>query len=615
MRRAGTCGTESLTPSIAGPRGPALPRAAGLGHIELRPRSRAQGLWLALAWLSLAGCQASRHPTPQGLIDRGEYSQAREIIHRSLPDDPGDRLYLLDRLKLGMVTLADGHPRAAEPTFQEVYDVLRTQGLNADRTVQSVVLYEGVKRWKGEPFEQALGLAYISVQQAALGRWDNARAAAGNSLFRLRDFRDEGERRAGRGLDPEALARRAAAREGVDEGYLDHGYAPRESDFAMGHLLSALASAQLGREDEASDHLRAASELNPRLRELAATLRARRYNALLVVSYGRGPRKQSFGRDDSRTRFVAVTRSGDEALLVRVAPSGSPPGARGFEDTPTLAFPIVCDVNTMARDHQWNSLEEVRRFKSLLGTGLLVGGIATTAAGAHVRSPEVALAGVAAAAVGALLKAGAQADTRHLDALPQRFYIAPLQLATGDRVQLQVAGDYGSRIVLCDIPAPAPGEAATLRYVRLLFAGTPPSWALEGRALYRNAHGGDGATGGELPLLLGGRDASAPIESTLLRAQQAGRLLDVTPPQFEQWHRDEGLAWGEDTQGSQPDRHVLEGGKSLTPPQAGTVGYARVFGRVWPAYRPTSASLRRVVDRLGANPATPNPATSLPTNR
>jgi hypothetical protein len=320
----------------------------------------------------------------------------------------------------------------------------------------------------------------------------------------------------------------------------------------------------------------------------------------------------SYGRDDSRTRFVQVTRSGDEALLVRVAPQSAPEGARGFEGAPTLAFPIVCDVNVMARDHQWNSLEEVRRFKSLLGTGLLVGGIATTAAGAHVRSPEVALAGVAAAAVGALLKAGAHADTRHLDALPQRFYLAPLQLAPGDRVQLQVAGDFGSRIVLCDIPAPAPGEPATLRYVRLLLAGAPPAWALEGRSLYRNALGGDLAQGGDIPLLLGGRDASPPTESTLQRAQRAGWLTDVTPAEFEQWHRDEALRWGEDDQDAQSDRHVLEGGKSLTPPQAGTVGYARVFGRARPAYQPTSPRVRQALERLGANPTHPKPATSLP---
>ena len=128
--------------------------------------------------------------------------------------------------------------------FREVYDVLRTRGINDDKTVQSVVFYEGVKLWKGEPFEQALALSYVAMTQASLGSWDNARAATDNALFFLRDFTDEGED----DLDPQEIARRALvyerargeglskeeAKQRAERDYFDTQYVPRRVQLPPG---------------------------------------------------------------------------------------------------------------------------------------------------------------------------------------------------------------------------------------------------------------------------------------------------------------------------------------------------------------------------------------------
>ncbi len=144
---------------------------------------------LACSTLFLAACS-----TPQ--IDRriveaaevGQFGYAAERLQQDLTTDPADRDYLLSRFRLLTMAMADGQPDAAEETANQLFALLRTQGLNEDEGVASAVFYEGVRRWKGEPFEQALAYSYISMQKAMRGEWDNARASAMASQFVLRDF-------------------------------------------------------------------------------------------------------------------------------------------------------------------------------------------------------------------------------------------------------------------------------------------------------------------------------------------------------------------------------------------------------------------------------------------
>src|SRR6202008_2057205 len=77
-----------------------------------------------------------------------------------------------------------------DPVFTEVYNRLVLADINkGTRTLAAMPLFnEDMKQWKGEPFEQALMLTYLSMYHAANGSWDNARPAAGSSLFRLKDF-------------------------------------------------------------------------------------------------------------------------------------------------------------------------------------------------------------------------------------------------------------------------------------------------------------------------------------------------------------------------------------------------------------------------------------------
>ncbi len=528
----------------------------------------------------MGGCQAAR-PAPVAQLGRGQFGQARVQLQNQL-NDKRDGNYLLDRERLAIVTMADGYPHVAQPTFEAVYEMLRTQGINRDKTVASVVVHEGVKTWKGEPFEQAMAFLYYSLQQAMLGQWDNARAAAGNSLFNLRDFSGDEQRT----LDVEAVAREALERErrsgdeGAADDFINSGYAVRESNFTLGYIMAGLANQQLGRDEEANDYFAVAAEIEPSLRPLLQELRAGRYNTILVVSYGLGPEKRAYGEDRARVAFFPRTSSDDRPLVVRVT-----------GDERRHLYPVIVDLNRMARDHMWNSLENVRLAKSSLGTLFTAGGAMATYAGAAGGNETAMYAGLGALAAGLVMKATASADTRYLEVLPQRMYLVPLMIEGEDvRVELQVEGRAGSRLVLAGLSPPVGDVAgAQLRYVRLLHqVDQPPAWAVSGAIHYANAWTG-GLDGPVTPYILGGRCVRPPSEAVLSEYKAAGVLRDYTLGDLMELYRAEGIGW--EVAGG-VGRHVLEGGRTLVAPMAGTTGFARLFGQVHRAYQPQSELLR-----------------------
>ncbi len=406
----------------------------------------------------------------------GRFDQAAERLERQVPDRVADRDYVLAHARLGVTHLAAGHTDEALAAFEPAYELLRTQGVNADRTVASVLIHENVRVWKGEPFEQALTYTYYGMAQAQSGSWDNARAAFGNALFQLRDF---GTDERGRRLDTEAIAARAYEAERRQrpgrpqrsaEDYLDHGYTPEASDFTLAYLLHGIASQQLGRPEEASDYFRQAQRLQPQLTPVIQTLRAGDYNTVLVVSAGMGPRKLAYGPSRSLTRFAPMSLSSGQPLIVDV--DGKPWGR----------YPVASDLNPMSRDHRWNNLEQVRAAKATIGQLLTLGGAIVAYEGIRSRNTDTALVGAGILAGGLLLQAGAGADTRYLDVLPQRWHVVPLNLSMDTRSVTVRAADRPDRpMVLTDLTVPRAGEAQ-LFYVRLPVAAAREPVRLAERA-------------------------------------------------------------------------------------------------------------------------------------
>lgn len=527
-------------------------------------------------------------------VDRGEYARARGYLYnRGMPTKLSDKQYLLDRQRLLMVTLADGLPDHAESLANRVFEVLRIQGLNADKTVPSIVFSDGVRIWKGEPFEQAMAYATIAIQKGSIGDWGNMRAAAESSLFLLRDFgvNEKGER-----LSTLEIAKRAAAK-GDTEGdeYIDRGYVATPTDFALGYMLHGIASHALGRTDEASDNFAQAVRLRSDLQPVTDAITSGRADTILIVDAGRGPSKIGYGPDQALARFEPRTRSDQRGLAVQ----GDAIGPR------TLAQ--ASDVNQMSQDHMWNNLEDVRTAKSTLGTALLLGGV-VVASSVDSDDGTAQIIGLSAAALGALMKGTARADLRHLESLAQRTYIVPIDLPEeGASVRLMIDGLGQTEMVLAGLKPPIPGSAerVQIRYVRIPTVSVPMTWMRSGEIRYGNDGWLADIPGDGLPYILGGRCVRIPTHGAMARYHAHGNLANMTLADLRELYRLEGIVTDPGDELEKVGVHILEGGNSLSCPQPGTAGYARLFGQEHAPYRPKSKEVGELAASLRPAPTPP----------
>ncbi|MGQ0628614.1 MAG: hypothetical protein ACT4PL_11005 [Phycisphaerales bacterium] len=339
------------------------------------------------------------------------------------------------------------------------------------------------------------------------------------------------------------------------------------------------------RTDEARECFARAVTFNPALRETAEVLQSGAYNTVLVVDYGQGPRKIGYGMDNALSKFVAWEG---------FASDGRPLNVR--TDAGALSVPVAIDMNAMAADHMWNNLQDVRSAKSIFGTAALATGAVLATSG----NRDAQLAGAIVAMVGLFAKAGAHADTRYCEAIPQRVYVVPLRLTgEGTTVELQVGDDQFSRMVLTGLGPPAAPEKVQVRYVRLNHGRVPAGWALSGRPVYRWCGVCPPVEGDGMPFILGGRCVAPPSEEAMSRYQRAGNLPGMLVSDLENLYRAEGITWRVEDEAGKTPLHVLEGGTSLVAPQAGTAGFARLFCQDHEPYKARSKELAETRARLG----------------
>ncbi len=518
----------------------------------------------------LTGCSSSGYQADArllGLVARAEFGRAREVLARQTPDTDR-RNDLLYATKRGLMALADGLPDAADRDFEIVFETLRTQGLNADRTTESIfVNEEGVRIWKGEPFEQALAYAAIALADASRGDWGNTRASAVNALFHLREYDETGS----------------------DSG--DFGYRPVASDFALGYLLKGIAALEMFRPEEAEEELANAVAADAALAPVRDTLLAGDYDTILVIDYGFGPRREAVGAGGVAVRYVPRTRSDNAALAVSFAGN-------------TQRFPQACDVNAMALDARWQSRESIRRFKQGLGEAMVMGGLVLASTGGTDDDDDIArlAAGAGLMLLGSIAQSNSRADTRHNELLPQRVYVVPLMLdGYSGPLRVQVDNRADSLMTLHGLQLGRIPHETVLRYVRLPSARV--EWAGADEIMYAND-----ATGAlpepTLPWIMGGRDARFPTQEVVFDAERAGlEVFSATDPitdtlgEIRELYRAEGIRLFPPDDTRLVTGHIFEGGHSLYTPLPGTTSFTRLFARRHAPYQPRTDQLRDFLTR------------------
>lgn len=531
---------------------------------------------------ALSACTQGYHADARllNLVSRAEFGQARGILTTQTPEPTHHRNDLLVLTKQGMLAMADGIPDAADRFYEPVFDILRTQGLNDDRTTDSIfVSEEGVRIWKGEPFEQAMTLAAMAENDAMRSDWGNMRASILNAMFHLRDYSKV----------PSVHANNP------DETI---GYVPVETNFALGYLLEAIAALELHRTADAGDALAAALAIDPTLQPVVETLQHGQYDTILIVDAGLGPRREAIGNAGTAIAYVPRSPSDSAPLGVTIGNAAS----TDDPDAPIWHWPVACDVNEMALDARWQSLQSIRQFKAGLGQAMQLGGLILASTGdTQGGDDDLARlgAGLSLVALGAIAENNARADTRHNELLPQRVYIAPITLGQYvGPVQVSVLNHPGWHMTLFGLEHRRPGEHL-VRYVRL--PTREVSWAHAPAILYGNDISGpiDHPT---LPFILGGLDGrtlDGPYTQSIMHDYElAGLPVDITFEDMQDLYRQEGI-----TQYPLDDQrlvtgHVFEGGHSLYTPYAGTTGYTRLVAHRHRPYEPHSSALNELRQRI-----------------
>ncbi|MDH3584510.1 MAG: hypothetical protein OER86_09870 [Phycisphaerae bacterium] len=541
---------------------------------------------------------------PAGLYYRHAYPEVRDAVRRRAADARSVNV-VLDSMRLGAAAMADGDLDEGERALVRAYDYLTTGQVNAeDRAFGSAVFYEGLRVWTGEPFEQAMLYYYLSALYMQKGEWDNARAAASNSLFALRDFEDlEQQVREGRAREQEAL------RLGVRPPAEPLKYRSVESEFSLGYLMAATSYVLQGQGADGRRMFERVRELNPRLGPLTTALQRGDYNTLLLVDLGRGPSKQAHGPDGSLVRFVPDGRTMDSPRA-QVLVDGRVVKHAGAE-------PVV-DLWRLAQYPRWWSLKSVRQAKSVLGTALLIGGAIAAAEGANDRhhhhrrgrgrgrhdhhvDKDLYYGGLGAMLAGLALKASARADTRSLRMLPRCVFMVPLDLAPGaHRVRLEFGGAPNSDGTWFEL---AGGQAGKPRvyYLRMHDGEGQgmPRWA--DKPLYSVR--ADDYAPGDRPWVLGGTDLSPPSPELIDAYHGAGILADHGLSDLQDLYRGEGVVFTPGPQGRKDPsafdpglyRHLAEGGRVLFTPRPGNHQYQRLTRLRHAPYIPRSERLQRLV--------------------
>jgi tetratricopeptide (TPR) repeat protein len=390
---------------------------------------------LLLTIFSLTGCVSEDERQADNAVVaymQGDYDHARLLLE-PLAKKPNEN-FVLNNARLGSTDLAEHRMVDAESAFLRAYEVINSVGVNGGgRSLGAVLIDEKIRIWKGEPFERAMMNFYLGMIYYSKHDYSNARAAFENALFKLRDY--------GPGADDKDK------------------YVEVESGFALGYLMLGKSWQHLNEPEKAQQMYDRVIKLEPGLAALANMDVNQNSNLLLVVDKGQGPEKIA----------------NDDGAVVGFGPT---PGRAGPIYTPRVSvdgqwmnmgpIPPPVDLLALAQDRRWQSIDTILAVKSVVGTGLIVGGAYALS---QNRRDDAAL-GLGLIAAGILLKATSQADIRQWEMLPRTVFIIPLHLTPGPH-QVTVNFPSGSSQTWENLVAADEGGENTF-YMRMTPYATGP---------------------------------------------------------------------------------------------------------------------------------------------
>lgn len=385
--------------------------------------------------LSLAACNSTPQPVKNAvnLYYIGDYAAAAATMKPEAQKK--DENFVLNNCRYGSCALAAGQLEGAEQAFLAAYEVINGVNTNSGgRTLGATMVFEGVKVWKGEPFERAMAHYYLGMIYLIKNDYENARAAFRNSLFKLREY--------------------AKDKKGAPE---QDQYQAFESNFALGYFGLGLCYLREGQNDLANQNFGLAIKLQPQLKDVIDQLHDPKVNTLVFIDWGQGPKRAGKGWYNEESAFGPTP-----------AEAGPVPPPQVYVDGQPVTRPIryqMTDTLAMAQDQKWQDIDTIRKTKAVIGTGAMAAGAGVASYGAYRGDAGTALVGVGVMALGAALAASSQADLRYWEMLPRTVYVVPAAVEPGEHtIQVNVGGATMNPF---KIVAKGPGTGDNFVYVRL----------------------------------------------------------------------------------------------------------------------------------------------------
>jgi tetratricopeptide (TPR) repeat protein len=278
--------------------------------------------------------------------------------------------------KLGQAAIAAGEYTTAEWAFDQALDRIEAIYANdeAAKAARSKFSTEGIKDFKGDPYERAMAYYYRGLLYLRTGDYGNARASFVSAEYQ--DTLSEAEE--------------------------------FQSDFAVMNFLAGWSARCMGSDALATESFAAAAKIDPKLAEPAAGL-----NTLHIVETGMGPVKLMRG---SGGQMVGLVRSVD------FTPEDAKPTVRGVQ------LARAADINFQATTRGGRKFDAIMNgkvaFKDTMGT---ISDVAMTATSmlADQLGPVGSLVGLfGSLGSGALSDATkTQVDVRYWDTLPDTIFL------------------------------------------------------------------------------------------------------------------------------------------------------------------------------------------------
>jgi len=371
-------------------------------------------LGMALFLLTL-GCASSKQKkpviSPEDMNSFLQDKPPRLHPYYSKVLEEGDRNRVLNQMEAGLAAMELEKNDLAERSFEDTLLRIETVYANNEtaRKARSIWHEEGMKDFKGEPYERSMAYYYRGLLFLKKGDYENARACFKGGV--LQDaFAEEKQHRC---------------------------------DFALLIFLEGWASQCLGDSDLANAAYTEVEKLRTSFTRPEAS-----HNCLIIIETGKSPRKLADGVGHYELKFFRGKNFPDKKA--RLIVNGNSCDAYPMEDIAWQAMtrggrPIDNIVQGQVNLRQTN-LEIASTLSDIASTGMIAAPLFENSTG-EIQAISGALGLISVTQMAISQKMKVRADTRYWKNLPDTVHIFTCKLPPGDQnITAVFLDDSGSQI-------------------------------------------------------------------------------------------------------------------------------------------------------------------------